>query len=104
MTDAKPSVWSRPVTFLVVTVWAIVVAAFFEKWASTIDGEPFRPAYAIGVLIVPYALGVVATLVSALVALVSRKQVQLLADFNFSVAVVLAILSMGLLDLTFSLF
>lgn len=104
MTVAKPSVWSRPVTFLVVIVWAIVVAASFEKWASTMDGVPFRPGSALGVLIVPYVVGVVATLVSALVARVSRKQVQLLTDFNFSVAVVLAILSISVLDLTFDLF
>ena len=104
MTGPKISVWSRPITFLIVTVWAIVFVAFLERWASTIDGTPFRPAWAAGALIFLCGLAVVAALLSTLIRLVSKKPARFIADFNLSCAVVLAMVSVALLNLTFHIF
>jgi hypothetical protein len=104
MTGPELSVWSRPITFLVVTVWAIVFVAFFERWASMTDGRPFSPAGVAGALIFLYGVAVIAALLSALIALVSKKPARFLADFNLSFAVVLAMVSVAFLDLTFHIF
>src|SRR6185436_3431758 len=99
MTQTKSSMWDRPTTFIILTAWAILVGAGFELWLSKADGRPFSPAGA-AVLgpIATYAVATIAALASILVALALRKQLRFLADFNFSMAVVLVFMSLGVLD------
>jgi hypothetical protein len=107
MEDKRWNSWNSPVVFLLVTAWALVVGAFFEIDGALVEGGgyEFDPIFTITFSLgFAFAWGILGMAFATFIDLIGRRRLQPLAYFNFSVAVVMAMGSILLLDRAFGLF